>query len=141
MPKSINIALPSPSLNWAKLINSNATVNNNKMYYAFPTVESLAILSEEDIRLFKEKAKKAKISPIVIHIPYTLNLAATREGFHKITIREFIQDLLEADKLGADYLITHMGSYKGSTEERGLIRIVKAIEKILKATLMKAFII
>lgn len=90
-------------------------------------------LSKEDIETFKEKVKEAKISPVVVHIPYILNLASAKNSFHKITIREFTQDLIEADELGADYLVTHMGSYKGSTESRGLLKIVKALNKILKA--------
>lgn len=90
-------------------------------------------LVEEDIKIFKEKVKLANIKPVVIHIPYTLNLAAAKESFHKITIREFTQDFLEADKLGADYLVTHMGSFKGSTEEKGLLKIVKALKKVLAA--------
>jgi deoxyribonuclease-4 len=91
-------------------------------------------LSDEDIQIFRKKAREEGISPIAIHIPYTLNLAATNSNFYKITIREFIADLVEADKLGADYLITHMGSYKGSTEKKGLMRITNALRKILKAT-------
>jgi deoxyribonuclease-4 len=91
-------------------------------------------LTQEDIEIFKEKIKKEKIDPVAIHIPYTLNLAATKENFHRITIREFIGDLLEADKLGADYLVTHMGSYKGGTEKRGLLKIAKALKKILEET-------
>ena len=91
-------------------------------------------LSEEDIKIFKKKTKEEKIRPVAIHIPYTLNLAAAKSSFHRITIREFTGDLIEADKLGADYLITHMGSYKGSTEERGLIKVVGALRRILAAT-------
>jgi deoxyribonuclease-4 len=90
-------------------------------------------LTKEDIKTFKDKIKEAKISPIVVHIPYFLNLASAKNSFHKITIREFTQDLIEADELGADYLVTHMGSYKGSTEAKGLLKIVKALKKILKA--------
>lgn len=89
-------------------------------------------LNDEDINIFKAKVKEAKISPIAIHIPYTLNLAAARQSFYKITIREFTQDLLEADKLSADFLVTHMGSYKGTTEMRGLLKIAKALKKILQ---------
>jgi deoxyribonuclease-4 len=89
-------------------------------------------LSEEDIKIFKEKVKEAKISPVVVHVPYILNLASTKESFHKITIREFAQDLIEADSFDADFLVTHMGSYKGSTETKGLLKIVKALKKILK---------
>ncbi|MEI8350402.1 MAG: deoxyribonuclease IV [Candidatus Omnitrophota bacterium] len=90
-------------------------------------------LGEEDVKIFKEKVKNAQISPVAIHIPYTLNLAAAKESFHKITIRDFIEDLLEADRLGADYLVTHMGSYKGTTQAKGLSKIAKALKKILKS--------
>ena len=91
-------------------------------------------LGEEEIELFKKRVKQAKISPVIVHIPYTLNLASTKHSFYKITIREFIIDLIEADKLGADYLVTHMGSYKGGTEEGGLLRIANALNKIIKET-------
>ena len=91
-------------------------------------------LSEEDIKIFREKVKQAKIKPVVIHIPYTLNLASNKSGFYKITIREFIQDLIEADKLKAEYLVTHMGSFKGGTERGGLLRVANALNKILKET-------
>ncbi len=91
-------------------------------------------LIEEDIRIFKKRAKKAEIKPVVIHIPYTLNLSASKYDFYKITIKEFILDLIEADKLGADFLVTHMGSYKGGIENRGVLRVGDALSVILKET-------
>lgn len=91
-------------------------------------------LSDEDVKEFKKRAKKSKIKPVVIHIPYLLNLATVKRSFYKVTIKEFISDLIEADSLGADYLVTHMGSYKGGTEKGGLSRIVQALNKILKET-------
>jgi len=91
-------------------------------------------LSDEDISIFKEKAEKTGISPIVVHIPYTLNLATSRERFYDISVREFIVDLIEADKLGVDYLVTHLGSYKGSTESVGLQQFSKALKMILSET-------
>jgi len=91
-------------------------------------------IAENDIRRFRKKVKDFRISPVAIHIPYTLNLASAKRKFHKITIRDFIADLIEADKLGADYLITHMGSYKGSTESGGVSRVANALKKIFKET-------
>lgn len=91
-------------------------------------------LDEEDIKIFRKKVKQAKIDPVVVHIPYTLNLASSKHSFYKITIREFIIDLLEVDKLGAKYLVTHMGSFKGGTEKGGLLRVANALNKILKET-------
>ena len=47
-----------------------------------------AALSQEDIVIFRQKLNQAKIAPVAIHIPYTLNLAATKQSFYKITIEE-----------------------------------------------------
>jgi deoxyribonuclease-4 len=91
-------------------------------------------LPAEDIALFKERVAQEKIIPVVAHIPYTLNLASIKQSFHKVTIREFIQDLVEADKLGIQYLVTHPGSHKGGTEEEGLKKICEALKKIIKET-------
>ncbi|MCF7916660.1 MAG: deoxyribonuclease IV [Candidatus Omnitrophica bacterium] len=89
-------------------------------------------LTVEDIEAFKAKRKKSKIGSVVVHVPYLLNLASAKKSFHKITIREFTKDLIEADKLGADYLVTHMGSHKKSTERSGLLRIIEALNLILE---------
>lgn len=91
-------------------------------------------LTQKDIAIFKERVKKEKISPVAVHIPYTLNLATAKPHFYKVTIKEFIEDLIEADRLGAQYLITHMGSHRGISEEEGLFKISNALEEIIKAT-------
>jgi len=107
--------------------------NTMQIFARNPRQWRKGLLAEDDIKIFKEKIKSSGIHPVVIHIPYTLNLAAAKESFYKITIREFIEDLHEADCLGADYLVTHMGSHKGITEAKGLSRIAKALKKILKS--------
>ncbi|MCK4809853.1 MAG: deoxyribonuclease IV [Candidatus Omnitrophica bacterium] len=91
-------------------------------------------LCKEDIENFRKKVKASAIKPVVIHAPYTLNLAASKKFLHWITIKEFILDLVEADKIGAQYLVTHTGSHKGVSEDKGLKKVVKAFKKILKTT-------
>ena len=109
-------------------------INTMQIFARSPRQWRHSHLTEEDVTLFKNKIKETKISPVVVHIPYTLNLATAKDKFHKITIDEFIEDLKEADLLGADYLITHMGSYKGTTKEEGLSRIINALDIILDKT-------
>ena len=91
---------------------------------------------EEEIAQFKDAVKREKISPVVIHISYMLNLAAAKDKFYEITIREFTEDLLDANRLGAQYLVTHPGSHKDLTLEEGLSRVVNALSKALGATPM-----
>ncbi|MCM8831361.1 MAG: deoxyribonuclease IV [Candidatus Omnitrophica bacterium] len=118
------------SIDRAKLLGCNTM----QIFTRNPRQWRKTNLSEEDIKIFKNKAGDEKIKPIVAHIPYTLNLAAFKKRFHKITIREFTQDLIEVDKLGIQYLVTHMGSHKGLTETEGLLRVVEALKKILEDT-------
>ena len=108
--------------------------NTMQIFSRNPRQWRKTLLSDEDVERFKKKVKKSNISPVVIHIPYLLNLATVKKSFFKVTIKEFIADLVEADRLEADYLVTHMGSYKGGTEEGGLSRIIQALNKILKET-------
>jgi len=108
--------------------------NTMQIFSRNPRQWRKSALDEEDAKIFRESAKKAQIDPVIIHIPYTLNLASVKRSFYKVTIRDFIADLIDTDKLGAAYLVTHMGSYKGGTEQSGLLRIANALNKILKET-------
>lgn len=108
--------------------------NTMQIFSRNPRQWRKAGLSDEDAEIFKSKAKEANVDPVVIHIPYLINLATVNRSFFKITVKDFILDLFEADKLGAEYLVTHPGSYKGGTEKGGLSRVSQALNKILKET-------
>ncbi|MBU2102866.1 MAG: deoxyribonuclease IV [Candidatus Omnitrophota bacterium] len=108
--------------------------NTMQIFVRNPRQWRKSSLGPEDIALFKERVAQEHINPVIAHIPYTLNLASIKQSFHKVTIREFIQDLLEAHKLGIQFLVTHPGSHKGGTEEEGLEKISQGLKKILKET-------
>ena len=122
-----------------------------KIYYAIERAERLGAntmqifarnprkfrkgsLSTEDIKIFREKLESSGLSPLVIHSPYTLNIATPKKFLFDVTVKDFILDMFEAHELGADYLVTHTGCYKGTTEEEGLRIVVKALKKILEKT-------
>ncbi len=90
-------------------------------------------LPESEIKAFRAAVQKEKISPVVVHVPYTLNLAAAQEKFYRITIQEFSADLVEVDRLGVAYLVTHPGSHKDLSEAEGVSRVVNALAEILNA--------
>ncbi|MCM8774654.1 MAG: deoxyribonuclease IV [Candidatus Omnitrophica bacterium] len=108
--------------------------NTMQIFVRNPRRFRKGFLKDDEIDMFKKKFLKSGISPLVVHTPYTLNLASSKVFLHWITVKEFILDLLEVDKLGADYLVTHTGCYKGANEEAGLKKVVKALKKILKST-------
>lgn len=91
-------------------------------------------LSEQDIHDFKQKRKDYKIEKVVVHIPYLLNLASPYKVLYRRSIKAYIEDLNEADQLGAEFLVTHMGSHSKTSELSGIDRFAEALNVILDKT-------
>jgi len=91
-------------------------------------------LKPEDIAEFKLRRKKYKINPVFIHISYLINLASPEPRLYNGSIQAYIEDIREADELGADFIVTHMGSHKETSEDAGIKRLVEALDKIIEKT-------
>lgn len=91
-------------------------------------------LDAGDIEEFSKRKDLYKISPIFIHIPYLINLASPESRLYEFSIEAYIEDILEAHSLKADYIVTHMGSHKKTSEEAGIERLTQALNIILEKT-------
>lgn len=91
-------------------------------------------LAPQDIEEFKRRQEKFKIKPLFIHIPYLINLASPNPRLYQASIEAYIEDILEAHTLKAEYIVTHMGSHKETSEEAGIERLVEALNRILEKT-------
>lgn len=91
-------------------------------------------LRPADIEEFKRRQLKTKISPVFIHIPYLINLASPNPKLYEFSLQAYIEDIQEADALGVDYIVTHMGSHKETSEEAGIKRLISALNIIIKRT-------
>lgn len=91
-------------------------------------------LDAGDIEEFKKRQEKFKISPIFVHIPYLINLASPNPRLYEASIEAYVEDILEASILKIDYIVTHMGSHKETSEESGIKRLTEALNIILERT-------
>jgi deoxyribonuclease-4 len=91
-------------------------------------------LEPQDIKEFNRRQKKFKIRPLFIHIPYLINLASPNLKLYQASIEAYIEDILEAQVLEADYIVTHMGSHKETSEDAGIERLIQALNRILEKT-------
>lgn len=91
-------------------------------------------LKKADIDEFKRRRAASNIEKVFIHIPYLINLASPEHGLFRGSIAAYVQDMREAKALGAEYMVTHMGSHKLSGEKRGLKKISTALNRILELT-------
>jgi len=64
-------------------------------------------LGAEDIAQFRARREKFKINPVFIHISYLINLASPDKRLYHGSINAYIDDLREAEKLGAGHLYKH----------------------------------
>ncbi|MBN2119825.1 MAG: deoxyribonuclease IV [Candidatus Omnitrophica bacterium] len=87
---------------------------------------------KDDLDEFVKRRKKADINPLAIHAVYTLNLASYNKRFYRFSVRDFIRDMHDAHDLGAELMVTHVGSFKRSTYQDGIKRVIEALDKILK---------
>lgn len=89
-------------------------------------------LNDADAAEFKKRRLKKDIAPLLVHIPYIINLASPDDGLYKKSIDAYIGDIRRADSLNAEFFITHLGSHLGSGEEEGIKRFKDALNIVIE---------
>jgi len=87
-------------------------------------------LSSRAVAAFREAAGSGDIDPIVVHTPYLLNLASADQSLHRRSILALSLDMKRAERLGARYVVTHLGSAKERGRAFGLKRVVEALRAV-----------
>ena len=89
-------------------------------------------LSLDEAKKFKDKLAVSKIDRMAIcaHMPYLPNLSSPEDEGYQKSIKSMIKEIERCDKLGIPYLVTHLGSHKGSGEENGIRRLTDALNKV-----------
>jgi len=89
-------------------------------------------LKLEETKKFRDKLEASKIDRMAIcaHMPYLPNLSSPEDDGYQKSIKSMIKEVERCDKLGIPYLVTHLGSHKGSGEENGIKRLTEALNKV-----------
>ncbi|MBI5124426.1 MAG: deoxyribonuclease IV [Candidatus Omnitrophica bacterium] len=116
------------ALERAKALGCNAM----QIFSRNPRGWQAAELASADVERFKTLKEEYDIRPIVIHIPYIINLASPDDNLYKKSIVAYIEDIERSDMLGAECFVTHLGSHVGSGEDEGIKRFSRALDDIIK---------
>ncbi|MBI4699534.1 MAG: deoxyribonuclease IV [Nitrospirae bacterium] len=98
-------------------------------------------ISQGEAGRFSILRQKYDIRPIFIHASYLINLASLSGEVLSKSISLLSYELMNADKLGAEYVILHTGSARGEDERKARGRAVKAILRSLNAGRYRASLI
>ncbi len=82
----------------------------------------------EQSERFREVRAGYGLAPLVVHDNYLINLASVYPLIREKSIAAFRRELERALALGADYLVTHPGSSKGTTVSEAIENCVESLK-------------
>ncbi len=88
-------------------------------------------IDNRDATIFKHQMEENGISPVFVHFPYLNNLGSNDDDLFERSVASLIEDLKRAEKLNAEYLITHAGS--NPDIKSGIKKMIEAITRAIDA--------
>lgn len=90
-------------------------------------------ISRETAERFDAARRSAGIDPLAVHSPYIINLASPDARMWKQSLRLYQDEYARSSLLNAQYLVTHVGSHRGSGDAAGITRVAEALTQTLEA--------
>jgi len=97
-----------------------------------PRAWELRDIPREDAKAFRAARNKAGIAPVFVHTSYLINLASRDEALYMRSIGALRDELLRAEMLGAEYVVTHLGSASGHDPAESSSRVAYALSSALE---------
>ncbi len=89
-------------------------------------------IDKDDIVEFKKLREQWDIGPVFVHTNYLINLASAKPDLYERSIEQFVIDLERTERLGAEYLVTHLGSASSKDAEWMIERVAGALNMAMK---------
>lgn len=96
-----------------------------------PRSWSFRAFREGEVEAFREKRRRAGIDSVFVHMPYIQNLASPNDEIYERSIDSLAAELARCSALYVPFLVTHLGSHLGAGADRGVARVVDAINTAL----------
>lgn len=87
-------------------------------------------LDGDGVDAFHKARQHTGVRILLAHDSYLINLASPDEFLYRRSLEAFTEEVMRAERLGLDYLVTHPGAHVGSGEEAGLKRVVDALDEV-----------
>jgi len=101
--------------------------NTFQIFSASPRMWRTKSPDPEQIKKLNQERERHDLTPLVIHDSYLINLAAPPSVIREKSIEGFQGEIERALLIGAEYLVTHPGNYKGLTVEQGILNVAEAL--------------
>ncbi len=89
------------------------------------------VLTDDVVARFKAGVRRHRLAPVVIHTPYYINFASTTPRIRYSSIAVVRDELERGTRLGAQFVVTHLGSTKDAGPKLGFHKTWRSIQRIL----------
>jgi deoxyribonuclease-4 len=110
----------SGSLETAALTAADLGANTFQIFSASPRMWRARVPDPLQIKLIRGARERFDLTPLVIHVSYLVNLASLDPVIRAKSIDAFRGEMERAIAIGAEFLVVHPGSYRGTSVEEGI---------------------
>jgi len=96
-----------------------------------PRGGSQRTVSDEEAAAHKQKRRDTGFGPVVMHVPYVVNLASDKEQLRSFASRVIAEDLERCRLLGAEYLVLHPGKHVQQGRAHGVRLIAEGLGRAM----------
>jgi deoxyribonuclease IV len=82
---------------------------------------------------FRSALVRYGIDPLIVHMPYLPNVATLDEALYERSVAALTEELERAGRLGAAYLVLHVGHRGKASEEEAFPRVAAAVNRACRA--------
>ncbi|MCX7983689.1 MAG: deoxyribonuclease IV [Bacteroidetes bacterium] len=102
-------------------------VKNTTQWHSTP-------LKSEDIALFHHYHTATRITPVIAHSSYLINLCAVKRDFLRRSRTLLVDEIRRCAQLGISYLVFHPGAHMGKGEQEGIERVAESLNIVHETT-------
>lgn len=103
-----------------------------QLFTTSPRTWGFGELSDEAVAEFRAARAEFGIAPAVVHTIYLINLASEDEEIRGRGIHAISEDLLRADRLGCEYVVTHLGSARNLPDWQARRKCALGLNRVLR---------
>jgi len=102
-----------------------------KIFARNPRGWRASVIADQEAEAFRQSRAVLKLSPLIIHSPYLINLSAPDADIYRKSLESFRRDLVRADFLGADGYVLHVGFHKGEGIDAGIKKMAESLGQVI----------
>jgi deoxyribonuclease-4 len=119
----------SRSLEKSALKAAELGANTFQIFSASPRMWRASMPATHEIAALRRARERLDLRPLAIHVNYLINLASCDRLLHEKSVTAFRGELERATAIGAEYLVTHPGSYCGQPVEQAIAAFALGLAK------------